>query len=135
VRSKIIKEHLSDPAFYDKMSALLQEILADLKAKRIDYENFLKKVGLLVAQVQKGFGGDVPEKLNTPGKRALFSNLKENEEIALEIHELLNRVKPDAFRGNQMKENVIKSALLPLLGNNFAEVERIFLIIKAQAEY
>ncbi len=135
VRSKIIKEHLSDPAFYDKMSALLQEILADLKAKRIDYENFLKKVGLLVSQVQKGFGGDVPEKLNTPGKRALFSNLKENEEIALEIHELVNRVKPDAFRGNQMKENVIKSALLPLLGNNFAEVERIFLIIKAQAEY
>ncbi len=117
------------------MSALLQEILADLKAKRIDYENFLKKVGLLVAQVQKGFGGDVPEKLNTLGKRALFNNLSENEELALKIHELVNLVKPDAFRGNQMKENVIKFALLPLLGNNSAEVERIFLIIKAQAEY
>ena len=40
VRSKIIKEHLNDPAFYDKMSALLNEILADLKAQRIDYEEF-----------------------------------------------------------------------------------------------
>ena len=28
VRSKIIKEHLNDPAFYEKMSALLDEIIA-----------------------------------------------------------------------------------------------------------
>jgi type I restriction enzyme R subunit len=39
VRSKIIKEHLNDPAFYDKMSALLNEILSDLKALRIDYQH------------------------------------------------------------------------------------------------
>jgi type I restriction enzyme, R subunit len=44
-------------------------------------------------------------------------------------------VRPNAFRGNQAKENVIKAALFPLLGNDRAEVERIFLIIKAQAEY
>jgi hypothetical protein len=30
---------------------------------------------------------------------------------------------------------VIKAALLPLLGNDRAEVERVFLIIKAQKEY
>jgi type I restriction enzyme, R subunit len=33
VRSKIIKEHLNDPAFYEKMSALLDEIIAAQKAK------------------------------------------------------------------------------------------------------
>jgi hypothetical protein len=38
-------------------------------------------------------------------------------------------------RGNQAKGNVIKAALLPLLGNDRAEVERVFLIIKAQQEY
>src|SRR3981081_637972 len=31
----VIRGHLNDPAFYDKMSALLKEILADLKALRI----------------------------------------------------------------------------------------------------
>jgi type I restriction enzyme R subunit len=36
VRSKIIKEHLNDPAYYDKMSALLDEIIAMRKAKAID---------------------------------------------------------------------------------------------------
>jgi type I restriction enzyme R subunit len=135
VRSKIIKEHLNDPAFYDKMSALLNEILADLKALRIGYEEFLKRIADLAKQVQAGKGADTPEKLNTPGKRALYNNLNQDEALALTIDETVRRVRPNAFRGNQAKENVIKAALLPLLGNDRAEVERVFLIIKAQAEY
>src|SRR5438093_12263728 len=35
VRRKIIKEHLSDPAYYERMSALLDEIIALRKAKAI----------------------------------------------------------------------------------------------------
>jgi type I restriction enzyme, R subunit len=159
VRSKIIKEHLNDPAFYDKMSALLNEILADLKAQRIDYEEFLKRIGALAKTVKAGKTDDTPEKLNTPGKRALYNNLMvarsgtpggqlsddtaqygtEAAEhalaLAVKIDETVKRVRPNAFRGNQAKENVIKAALLPLLGNDPVEVERVFLIIKAQTEY
>ena len=72
-------------------------------------------------------------KLNTPAKRALFNNLNGDEE--LKIDETVRRVKPNAFRGNPAKENVIKAALMPLLGNDPGEVERIFLIAAAQKEY
>jgi len=135
VRSKIIKEHLNDPAFYDKMSALLSEVLADLKAIRIDYEEFLKRMAQLTKQVQAGKTDDTPKRLDTPGKRALYNNLNQNEELALKLDQTVRRVRPNAFRGNLAKENVIKAALLPLLGNDHGEVERIFLIIKAQPEY
>jgi type I restriction enzyme R subunit len=135
VRSKIIKDHLNDPAFYDKMSVLLKEILSDLKAQRIDYEEFLKRIAELAKHVQTGKAADTPEKLNTPGKRALYNNLNKDETLALRIDETVQRVRPNAFRGNQAKENVIKAALFPLLGNDHAEVERVFLIIKAQPEY
>jgi type I restriction enzyme R subunit len=135
VRSKIIKEHLNDPAFYDKMSALLKEVLSDLKAKRIDYEEFLKRIAQLAKQVQTGKSNETPKKLNSPGKRALYNNLSKDEDLALKVDEVVRRVRPNAFRGNQAKENVIKAALYPLLGNDQAEVERIFLIIKAQPEY
>jgi type I restriction enzyme R subunit len=159
VRSKIIKEHLNDPAFYDKMSALLNEILADLKAQRIDYEEFLKRIADLAKKVQTGKSDDTPEKLNTPGKRALYNNLMQKRgdlssdklgegvhqygteaavralNLALQIDETVRRARQDAWRGNKAKENGVKSALLPLLGNDAAEVERIFLIIKAQTEY
>jgi type I restriction enzyme R subunit len=53
------------------MSALLNEILTDLKAQRIDYETFLKRIAELAKQVQAGKAADTPEKLNTPGKDAL----------------------------------------------------------------
>jgi type I restriction enzyme R subunit len=159
VRSKIIKEHLNNPAFYDKMSALLNEILADLKAQRIDYEEFLKRIADLAKKVQTGKSDDTPEKLNTPGKRALYNNLMQKRgdlssdklgegvhqygteaavralNLALQIDETVRRARQDAWRGNKAKENGVKSALLPLLGNDAAEVERIFLIIKAQTEY
>jgi type I restriction enzyme R subunit len=135
VRSKIIKEHLNDPAFYEKMSALLKEILADLKAARISYEEFLKRIADLAKQVHAGQADNTPVRLNTPGKRALFNNLNANEDLALQVDETVRRVRPNAFRGNRARENVIKAALLPLLGNEEAEVERIFRIISQHTEY
>ncbi len=136
VRSKIMKEHLNDPAFYDRMSALLAEILADLKAARITYEKFLKWIATAVIDpVNAGRSDGTPAALNTPGKLSLFNNLGGNEALALQIDATVRRVRPNAFRGNIAKENQIKAALLPLLGNDQSEVERIFVIIKAQAEY
>jgi type I restriction enzyme R subunit len=55
--------------------------------------------------------------------------------LAMKIDETIKRTRPDEWRGHQARENTIKAALLPLLGNDMAEVERIFLIIKAQTEY
>ena len=132
VRSKIIKEHLNDPAFYDRMSRLLAEIIADLKAKRLDYEEYLKRIADLAKKVQTGLADDTPERLNTPGLRALYNNLGQNEALAIQIDETVKRVRPDDWRGNQSRENQIKRALLPLLNN---DVERVFRIIKQQKEY
>jgi type I restriction enzyme R subunit len=135
VRSKIIKERLNDPAFYDSMSALLDDVLADLRANRISYEEFLQKIAALATQVQSGKADSTPTTLDTPGKRALFNNLGQNEALAVKIDAEVKRVRPDGFRGNQAKENIIKRALLPLLNGDAAGVERIFAIIKAQSEY
>ena len=152
VRSKILKEHLNDPVFYDKMSALLKEILADLKARRIDYEEFLKRIAEVAKQVQAGKSDDTPAKLDTPGKRALYNNLKpaptpyaaepihEGDgdptlQLALEIDRKVKQVRPAGWRGNKPRENIIKAALLPLVGNDKLAVEKIFLILTAQQEY
>ena len=135
VRRKIIKEHLNDPAFYEKMSALLDEIIAARKAKAIEYEAYLKRIAELAKRVEAGQGDETPERLTTPGTRALYHNLSQNEELALKIDETVKQMRPDGWRGIQTRENVIKGALLPLLGNDAAEVERIFLIVKAQGEY
>ena len=134
VRSKIIKEHLNDPAFYEKMSALLDEIIAARKAKAIEYEEYLKRIADLATKVQAGIAEDTPAKLDTPGKRALWNNLSQNEELALKIDASVRHVRPDSWRGVQAREQVIKAAIYGVV-QDAAEVERIFLIIKAQGEY
>lgn len=144
VRSKIIKEHLNDPAFYEKMSALLDEIITARKAKAIEYEEYLKSIAELATKVETGHADDTPEPLKqSPALRAIYNNLKQSvpEEcdfilaLAQQIDETIKRVRPDGWRGIQARENIIKAALLPLLENDVSEVERIFLIIKAQKEY
>ena len=107
--------------------------------------------------METGQADDTPEQLkNSPALRALYNNLKKDGAgaeavadepgdyegyrdpaliLAIKIDETVKRVRPDAWRGHQAKENIIKGKLLPLLGNDMAEVERIFLIIKAQKEY
>jgi type I restriction enzyme R subunit len=135
VRRKIIRENLNDPAYYEKMSALLDEIIAARKAKAIEYEEYLKRIAELAGKVEAGHSDETPEKLDTPGKRALWSNLGQNEELALKIDQTVQRVKPDAFRGYKARENVIKAALYPLLDGNPDEVERVYRILEAQKEY
>ena len=134
VRSKIIKEHLSDPAYYEKMSTLLDEIIAARKAKAIEYEAYLKQIADLAAKVQAGHAEDTPKTLNTPGLRALYNNLNQNEALAVTIDATVKKTRPDGWRGIQAREQIIKAALYGVLKDE-SEVERIFLIIKQQPEY
>jgi len=134
VRSKSIKEHLNDPAYYEKMSALLDEIIAARKAKAIEYEAYLKRIADLAAKVQAGQAEDTPETLNTPGRRALYNNLNQNEELALRIDDVVKKTRPDGWRGIPAREQVIKAALYGVL-RDVDQVEYVFPIIKQQTEY
>ncbi|MEO5606350.1 MAG: hypothetical protein ABIR13_02015 [Polaromonas sp.] len=139
------------------MSALLDEIIKFRKEKAGDYEAYLQKIADLAKRVEVGHAPDTPEQLKaSPALRALYSNLKPDLagapkvaeapgaylvdgdpvlKLALSIDETVRRTRHDDWRGIQTRENVIKQALLPFLGHDAAEVERVFLIIKQQQEY
>jgi type I restriction enzyme R subunit len=152
VRSKIIKEHLNDPAFYDKMSALLDEIIANRKRKALDYERYLKEVADLVRRVEAGHADDMPPQLTTPGRRALYNNLKpllllkpltvrdapgaEDPvlDVALRVDEAVRFARHDGWRGVQTKEQSVKAAIYNVL-KDIEATERTFLIVKQQQEY
>jgi type I restriction enzyme R subunit len=155
VRRKIIKEHLSDPAYYERMSTLLDEIITARKAKAIEYEEYLRRIADVARSVEAGLAEDTPEQLkSSPALRALYNNLKTPAradrvaevpgeytvsgdsalQLTLTIDAAVKRVRPDGWRGVQAREQVIKAALYEIL-KDAAGVERIFLIIKAQGEY
>ncbi len=159
VRSKIIQEHLNNPAYFEKMSELLDEVIKFRKEQADRYEEYLKKIADLIGKVQVGHTDDTPEPLKrSPGMRAIYDNLRmppppastmnlQDEEgplpmpdaklkLAVDIDGAVRRERHADWRGNAARENHIKrEALLPLLNNDVAEVERIFDIIKQQPEY
>lgn len=136
VRSTIIKEHLNDPAYSDLMSKLLEEIIEDLRARRVDYAAYLHRIADLAKRVVTGMADDTPERLKrSAALRALYNNLDKDEGLAIRLDEVVRATRPDDWRGNQPRENTIKAALLPLMGGDVAQVERIFLVIKQQPEY
>jgi len=138
------------------MSRLLDEIIAARKARAIEYEAYLKRIAALARQVEAGHVDDTPEALKqSPALRALYNNLKQHDakpeevaeertdyivlddpvlHLALQIDATVKQVRPDDWRGVEPRERVIKQALFSIL-QDVAEVERIFLIIKAQKEY
>jgi type I restriction enzyme R subunit len=158
VRSKIIREHAHDPAFYGKMSDLLKEVIHFRKRKAEEYEEYLKKIAELVKNVSQGHAGQIPEVLrNSPARRAIYNNLKDSVvlrdpegvkglkeaaaktgdpalSLAVLVDEAVRRSCQDGWRGIETRERAIKRELFGTLGND-EEVERIFPIIKAQREY
>jgi len=134
IRQKIIREHLIDPAFFEKMSQVLSEIIQARKQKAIKYEEYLKQIVELAKSVNKGTDSQTPETLDTKGKRALYHNLENDLNLAITIHNSVMKAKKDDWRGNLQKENQIKAALFQHLGGE-EKVENIFRIIKEQYEY
>ena len=134
VRRTILKAHLTDPAYYDKMSTLLDELIADRKAKAIEYEQYLHRIAELAKKVDAGKDSDTPMNMDTPGKRALWNNFNQNETLALKVDAAVREARHDDWRGVQPREQTIKTVLLDILGDE-EEVERIFPVIKAQTEY
>lgn len=134
VRKKIIKEHLIDPAYFEEMSKLLNEIIKERKEKAINYEEYLKKIAELSKKVINITPDDLPAGIKTNAQRALYNNLGKNESLAISLDEAVRKVKKADWRGNQQKENEIKAELFKIL-NDKNEVERIFPIIKQQNEY
>jgi type I restriction enzyme R subunit len=134
VRQKIIRDHLLDPAFFEEMSTLLNAIIKERRDNAISYEAYLKKIAEIAKKVQLGILSTTPVALKTPAQRALYNNLDKNEELALNLHESIIEYKPNGWRGIDTREKVVKQAIYRVL-NDFDETERIFDIVKKQAEY
>lgn len=134
VRQKIIKEHLIDPAYFEEMSKLLNTIIAELRAKKISYEEYLQKMADLAKRVSNLTRDDLPKIIQSNAQRALFNNLNKNETLALQVDEAVKRVKQTNWKGDEKKEMLIKGELFKIL-NDVKEVERVFAIVKQQFEY
>lgn len=112
VRRLITEEKPTNPKYFEKMSVLLDEIIRERKNDSIDYARYLEKIAKLVQNVKKpSTQTTYPKSMTSKSKMALYDNLDSNEEVALKIDESILKNKPDEWRGNPIKERIVRLAI------------------------
>ena len=134
VRKIITEERPTNPKFYEKMSLLLDDIIADRKNKSIKYEQYLDTIEKLCKKLNQSSDSEYPKSIDFKGKRTLYDNLSANEEIALAVDKAVITTKADSWRGNTIKESevfiAIKKTLKKFNITDDEKIKSIFEIIK-----
>jgi type I restriction enzyme R subunit len=112
VRKLIINESPVDPAYYEKMSRLLEALIEQRRKGAIDYQRYLAEIAKLTKQAtHPGSGSDYPAAMNTPARRALYNNLGRDEALALVLDRAVHDHRQDGWRGNSMKTKKVRLAI------------------------
>lgn len=133
LREVIRKDSPFNPAYYGKLSIILQELIDKRKKEMLDYEEYMKELIELVKIARGKSANSYPESIKTPGMRALYDNLGQNEYLAIRTHEVIKENALVGFRDNRMKQRKLIGALAKLLGDEMAQ--KIYDIIKLHDEY
>ena len=136
IRKKIVEKILINPKYYEKLSAILDELIKSRHEGAIAYEMMLEKYIELVKDAESPENNArYPEDIrHSAALRAFYDNCGEDEMLALALDRAVKESKQADFRHNLVKERRIKKALLAVL-NDIDEVERIYNIVAEQGEY
>ena len=116
--------------FFEKMSKLLNELIKQRKANALSYEDYLKEIAELAKQTNEGQSDDMPEVINSPGKRALYNNLDKDEIEYFTIASTGSRVdfgtnSPNANRSNAGAANATRGLSLGGVAPKSNEIDYI----------
>ncbi|GHO96267.1 restriction endonuclease [Reticulibacter mediterranei] len=135
LRRVIIDETPTNPMYYEKMSEVLDTLTQERRQKAKDYQQYLKEIIELTRLVYNPAGaGSYPPSLNTRAKRALYTNLGNDEKLALAVDAIIRQNKRDGWKGSIVKEKEVLYAIQDLLQDDDLG-KRIFDLAKNQDEY
>jgi len=136
IRRQVVEKVVINPAYYSKMSQILEQLILERKKKVISYKELIERYIELAKNVSEPQNNDkYPENVrSSAAMRAFYDNCGEDEELAIKLHNAVLTSKLEGFRNNPVKEKKIKKAIFKIL-NDSEEVERIYKLIVEQEEY
>jgi type I restriction enzyme R subunit len=134
VRRLIIDETPVNPRFYEKLSTLLSDLVDQRRQNAIEYSMYLDQIAELARLAKQGHDHTYPEKIETPGQRALYDNLDQDADRAARVDRIIRENALDGFRENAMKQRQLKRALAEEISDPH-EIDRVIEIVTQHAEY
>ena len=137
VRKKIVEENPVNPAYYDQMSVLLDEIIELRRKKAIEYKEYLEKIRDVTSKVTRPTGRtNYPEEINTAGKQALYDNFGKDIELTLKLDQAIQSNKLAAWVGDHAKERILLRELSQALETRDRDVLIAYIeLAKLHQEY
>jgi type I restriction enzyme, R subunit len=160
VRRLIINESPVDPAYYEKMSKLLDALIEERRKGVLGYKEYLEQIAALTVQAKTpgGGAGGYPPELKSAAQRALYNNLGSKlPALALAVDAAVKASLMDGWRENAMKTKKVRLAIRFVLGTEYAadqgqgvqgpgaspfapadleaETDRILALVKNQDDY
>ena len=136
VRKLIINESPVDPAYYDKMSMLLDALIELRRKGALSYKEYLEKIAKLTkeATMPGGGPGGYPPGVKTAAQRALYNNLGKDEGLALEVDAAILGSLQNGWKTSAMKSKRVRNAIKGVL-NDDTLADTILELAKHQNDY
>ncbi len=135
VRKLIIDESPINPKYYEKMSELLDALIAKRRKDATSYEKYLTEIVELTRQAKSGpKAGNYPASLDSPAKRALYDNLGNDEALALRVDGAVRASMQDSWRTNLLKIKRVRRAIEAVIDDT-ALVEKTMELVQSQNDY
>lgn len=136
VRRLIVEEMPSNPKYFKQMSEILDNLVKRRKQADLEYQEYLRKIVELTKHVRHPEESPrYPNTMNTNAKRAFYDNLDNDEELALRLDETIRKNAPADFRGNVIRERMIKKMVADVIGADDVRLKSVFDIIVNQDDY
>lgn len=136
IGKEIVERTQSNPKYYEKMSALLRELIEKRKNDVINYEEYLHRIVEVARKVHKPESSvEYPSGIReSAAKRAFFDFYHGDADIANQLYDAVVSSKQDNFRGNKVKERKIWRAVRAIVKND-QEADKLLALIKEQSEF
>lgn len=154
VRRLIVDEMAVNPKYYERMSQLLDALIAQRKQDALDYASYLAKVVELSRKISRA-GSDFAYPANIRGatRCAIYDALRSIEDLpsrlvprlivadepdiaaatTLAIDDAIRAVRKADWRGNRFKEREVLIAILGVV-SDAALADELFALVKAQRD-
>lgn len=136
IGKEIVERTQSNPKYYEKMSALLRELIEKRKNDVINYEEYLRQIVELARKVHKPESGTEypPGIRESAAKRAFYDHLNGDTVMANQIYGAVMSSKQDNFRGSKIKERKIWRAIRAVVKDD-READQLLALVKEQSEF
>jgi len=138
VRRLIVEKRTTNPAYYDKLSSIFEDLVEQTKLDSIDYEEYLHQLIEYVDKVDgPQYDTHYPSTINTAAKAALYDNLGNDADLSIKVDDAVRTSRKHDWKNSRIKVKEVRNAIKKaLLGTEFeGQIETILNIVREQSDY